>query len=234
MAVKDKEPKVLRTAKWFRKVLDEKIKNISVRSKRSELEKVFISIEVCAHPKVLDQFMKQSNYLCTIVDKYNIHLNPMMGNDWTGRLLNRTADMILFVYDVSDFESLEYLKSQLLVNARQTRKPMAIVGIGLEKRTVNKASDTPSDTCWRLAYQHSCPGSEVIFCDPSQMTAGIFGLYALCHQEEFKALENEICDLEGDPEKDQGVNESSGKKNGKSKVIKIKKMNEKSKKKKAF
>ncbi|VDO08656.1 unnamed protein product [Rodentolepis nana] len=231
MAVKDKEHKVLRTAKWFRKFLDEKIINVSVRSKRSEFEKVFITIEVCAHPRVLDQFMKQSNYLRTIVDKYNVHLNPIIGNDCTGRLLDRIADMTLFVYDVSDPQSLEYLKLRLLLNARQIGKPMAIVGIGLEKRTVNKASDTPSDTCWWLAYQHSCPGSEIIFCDPAQMTAGIFGLYMLCHKEEFKVPAMEICNLEGDPEKDQGANESGGQKKGKPKIKKIKKKNEKYKKK---
>lgn len=56
---KDKEPKVLRAAKRFRKILKEKMAIVSGRPKRPELEKVSVSMEVCAHPKVLDQFMKQ-------------------------------------------------------------------------------------------------------------------------------------------------------------------------------
>ncbi|VUZ50143.1 unnamed protein product [Hymenolepis diminuta] len=173
-------------------VNSERDEGVHGTNKRIIREHRRVSVVVCGDPKAVDIYRRQRMDLSTPVDRYHVSIDAEIGTDSKGRIGERDCDMYLCVYDVRDKKTIEFLRNQVMPQVKYLNRKVAIAGLGLEARLGKDQGEVEIGTSTQLAKEYSCLGSELISCDPHQLTAGTFSLYSASYPEKFSDIKSPI------------------------------------------
>ncbi|VDO09108.1 unnamed protein product [Rodentolepis nana] len=118
--------------------------------------------------------------------KYTYDISVTDGNAGRG---GAVADLILAVYDVGDYRTVDYLRQYTLPSLGRLDN-LVILGIRAECRLYRDSFAAPYGTLRSLMQQGRCPGTEIFHCGGPQAASAIFALYGRVNPEPFENDKN--------------------------------------------
>nr|CDS28577.1 hypothetical protein HmN_000019600 [Hymenolepis microstoma] len=150
-----------------------------------EHKRMGVSASAIGDPNVVNCLIYNSYANSHSTSKYSYDVSITDGNGGRG---GAGEDLILGVYDVGDYRTVDYLRQILPYLGRMDN--LVILGVRAESRVYRDPLAAPHGTLRSLMQQFRCPGTEIFNCGGPQAATAIFGLYGHVNPEPFETDQN--------------------------------------------